>query len=204
MRFFQNNRLFKSTEEIISMFLGLVIVVVVIGLVFTYFQKRKGDITLPGINNYLDISKDSENKTNIDNSTEEKITSQNEVYTVVKGDSLWKIAEKKYNNGFMWNEIVKVNDLKNPRLLSVGQKLVMPAIAAEGKGDQKAIINNQAKIDTGSDYVVVKNDNLWNIAVRAYGDGYQWTKIWDNNKNAIKDPGVIKVGTKLLIPKLNN
>ena len=30
---------FKSTEEIVSMFLGLIIVVVVGGLIFSYFQK---------------------------------------------------------------------------------------------------------------------------------------------------------------------
>jgi len=35
---------FKSTEEIVSMFLGLVIVVVVVGLIFNFFQRKKGNI----------------------------------------------------------------------------------------------------------------------------------------------------------------
>jgi len=40
---------FKSTEEVVSMFLGLVIVIVVTGMMFNFIQKRKGSVTIPGV-----------------------------------------------------------------------------------------------------------------------------------------------------------
>lgn len=54
------------------------------------------------------------------------------VYTVVKGDSLWKIAAKKdiYGNGAKWQTIYNANKSvigKNPNLIYPGQKLVIPS-----------------------------------------------------------------------------
>ena len=37
-------------------------------------------------------------------------------------------------------------------------------------------------------YVVVKGDTLSKIAQRAYGDARQWRKIYEANKDMIKDP----------------
>lgn len=198
MRFFHKNKVFKSTEEVVSMFLGLVIVVVVIGLVFNFIQKRKGDVTLPGVSSNLDISQTKKEETEDDAKESE--------YVVVKGDNLWKIAELKYNNGFLWNEIAKANNLKNPRIISAGQKLIIPEVSVVGNVPQNKInkpIATINKIEVG-EYVVVKNDSLWKIAIRAYGDGYQWVKIWNENKKVIPNSNVIRVGTKLVIPKLNS
>ncbi|OGG00319.1 hypothetical protein A2Y99_01885 [Candidatus Gottesmanbacteria bacterium RBG_13_37_7] len=47
-------------------------------------------------------------------------------YTVVKGDSLWKIALKQYNNGYKWVDIAKANNLKNPDLIYSGNVLSLP------------------------------------------------------------------------------
>ena len=35
-------------------------------------------------------------------------------------------AENKYNDGFAWTKIAKENNITNPSLLTVGQKLKMP------------------------------------------------------------------------------
>ncbi len=48
-------------------------------------------------------------------------------------------------------------------------------------------------------YVVLKGDNLWTISVRAYGDGYQWTKIAQANN--LTDPSLIHSGNVLKIPR---
>lgn len=53
------------------------------------------------------------------------------VYTVVKGDCLWKIAERFLNDPTRWTEIAKDNKIKNPRLLQIGTKL---KIKATGRG----------------------------------------------------------------------
>jgi nucleoid-associated protein YgaU len=51
-------------------------------------------------------------------------------YTVVKGDSLWKIAQRQYGNGSKWPTIYNANKSvigKNPNLIKPGQKLVIPS-----------------------------------------------------------------------------
>ena len=65
-----------------------------------------------------------------------------EIYTVKKGDSLWKIANK-YNTTV--EKLKSANNLKT-NTLSVGQKLVIPSISVS---------------DT---YIVQKGDSLWSIA----------------------------------------
>lgn len=47
----------------------------------------------------------------------------------------------------------------------------------------------------------MSGDCLWNIAKKYYGDGSQYTKIYNANKETIgANPNVIKVGQKLVIP----
>lgn len=49
-------------------------------------------------------------------------------YTVVKGDSLWKISKKYYNNGAQYTKIYNANKdkIKNPNLIYPGQVLTIP------------------------------------------------------------------------------
>lgn len=51
-------------------------------------------------------------------------------------------------------------------------------------------------------YVVKKGDNLWNIAVRYYGDGFKYRLIYKANKHLIKNPHWIYPGQTFLIPYL--
>ena len=57
----------------------------------------------------------------------------NEIYEVVSGDSLSKIAKKKYGNANLWRQIYDANKdvIKNPDLIQVGWKLKIPAKPAE-------------------------------------------------------------------------
>jgi nucleoid-associated protein YgaU len=50
-------------------------------------------------------------------------------------------------------------------------------------------------------YVVVKGDSLSKIAQRAYGDARKWRKIYEANKDLIKDPDLIYPGQSLRIPE---
>ncbi len=182
---------FKSTEEIVSMFLGLIIVIVVASMIFNFIQKRKGSVTIPGVS---DISISEEDLAN----PEKEIVSEDE-YMVVAGDSLWKIAENKFNNGYIWTEIAKANNLSKPNQIEIGQKLIMPKI------EKKEVVTVDKDIDSTiavGEYKVVKNDNLWKIAVRAYGDGYQWVKVWQENKSKLWDPNELEIGMILIIPSL--
>lgn len=53
-------------------------------------------------------------------------TSTGNYYTVVKGDTLWGIAKKYYGNGSRYPEIAKANNIANPDIIYVGQKLLIP------------------------------------------------------------------------------
>ncbi len=182
---------FKSTEELVSMFLGLVIVVVVVGLIYNYIQKGKGNTAVPGIS---DINISEEDFITKDGT----VVDGKDVYVVEKNDSLWKIAVERYNDGFAWTEIAKINNLKNASLLEAGQKIVLPKI------EKKEIVvdtNKETTIST-TEYKVLKNDSLWKIAVRTYGDGYQWTKIWQENKSKLNNPNNLEIGMILNLPSL--
>lgn len=49
-------------------------------------------------------------------------------------------------------------------------------------------------------YVVVKGDSLSKIAKQEYGDANQWRKIYEANREIIKNPDLIYPGQKLTIP----
>lgn len=50
-------------------------------------------------------------------------------------------------------------------------------------------------------YVVVAGDSLSKIAKRLYGDANQWRRIFEANRDRIKDPDLIQPGWKLRIPR---
>lgn len=47
-------------------------------------------------------------------------------YTIVRGDSLWKIAVKVYGDGYKWVEIAKENKIITPNTIHSGNILVLP------------------------------------------------------------------------------
>lgn len=49
-----------------------------------------------------------------------------DTYTVQKGDTLWDIAVKSYNDGYKWTQIAKANNLENPGVIFSGNVLKIP------------------------------------------------------------------------------
>ena len=49
-------------------------------------------------------------------------------HEVVKGETLWKIAEKYYGDGNLYTNIFEANKdiLKDPNMIKIGQKLRIP------------------------------------------------------------------------------
>ena len=52
----------------------------------------------------------------------------------------------------------------------------------------------------GRSYTVKKGDSLWAIAKRYYGAGSKWPRIFDANRNKIKNPNLIYPGQTFTIP----
>jgi murein DD-endopeptidase MepM/ murein hydrolase activator NlpD len=49
-------------------------------------------------------------------------------------------------------------------------------------------------------YMVRPGDCLWNIANKFYGNGLEWRRIYESNKDKISNPNLIRPFIKLLIP----
>jgi nucleoid-associated protein YgaU len=107
-------------------------------------------------------------------------------YEVVRGDYLWKIANKPdiYGDPYTWIRIYSYNrsQISNPDLIYPKQIFDIPRIAGPGE------------------HWVAKGENLTDIA-KKYGSSFTWHKLYEANKEAIGEDAnliyphmVIKVG----------
>lgn len=221
--------IFKFGESYTSLILGIVVVVIATIILLT-FVKGKNAVNKP------EFAKEVKQEEIIDSPTQTKNLLTNEqknasiasskiepkptqitknkntvigsIYTVAQGDTLWNIAEKKYNSGYNWVDIQKANKITNPDILIIGTKLRLPNVEPKivtviNTNTTKGGLQTGSTIQTnkiiGSSYTVTKGDTLWDISVRAYGDGYAWTKISQANK--LSNPNLIHPGNKLIIPR---
>ncbi len=67
--------------------------------------------------------------------------------------------------------------------------------------DDGDVVTSTNKEVTYTDYVVEKDDTLQKIAKKFYGSYGKWMKIYEANKEAIKDPDRIKPGITIRIPQ---
>lgn len=184
----------KLNESAISTLLGALVIVVIGALVINYFKNiekpSQDDLSAGGEQTQGEFRLVEENG---------ELVPENlpATYQTEPGDSLWKIAERFYGSGYNWVDIAEENQLGDPDRISAGLNLnipkkpvIKPEIASGG--DEVGTIS-------GSTYTVRKGDNLWGIAVRAYGDGYRWTEIARTNN--LVNPGIIHAGNTLTIPR---
>lgn len=57
---------------------------------------------------------------------EQENSIQGNSYTVIKGDSLWNISVRAYQDGYKWVLIAKTNNLSNPNIIHPGNVLIIP------------------------------------------------------------------------------
>jgi len=174
----------KWGESYTSLFLGAVVVVVALVLVFSFIKSR----------NNLNRQQTQSSST----VAKEEVKVMPKTYTVQSGDYLWSIAEKIYGSGYNWVDLANANHLQNPGVIYAGTKLVVPDVAPKMLTVQAKPVQVQNPI-TGDTYTVVKGNYLWDIAVRAYGDGYQWVEIAKTNN--LTNPDLIFSGNVLQLPR---
>lgn len=197
---------FRIGESYTSLVLGIVVVIVISILLLSLFRTRNTD-SQQGATSTNTVATE-----NADNSSDQK------TYTVKPGDDLWQIAVDQYGDGYKWTLIAKANNLANPGVINVGNKLVIPAVEAEKEAisivtpsptatatatptqaPETTISQPSTGGITGNTYTIKSGDYLWDIAVRAYGDGYRWVDIARANK--LVNPDIIHVGNQLQIPR---
>lgn len=183
----------KLSEQTISMFLGALVIVVIGVLLFNYFRGVGKKETAPTTTSADTVKLVEEGGKMVPEGLPT-------THKVIQGENLWTIAEKYYGSGYNWVDVAKANKLVNPNRLLVGQELNIPQ--TEVRKPAKTVkqgTTQSGEAITGSNYTVVKGDYLWNLAVRAYGDGFKWVEI--AKANNIARPNLIYPGTVLSIPR---
>jgi len=61
-------------------------------------------------------------------------------------------------------------------------------------------VAKSAPADGPRQYTVERGDTLSYLALRHYGDPFKWEKIYDANKETMKNPHYIYVGQRIIIP----
>ena len=180
----------KINEGLISSIMGGVVVVIMAAMIFNYFKS---------VNKNGKITDESDSNASV---TEEAAAKElPATYKVKKGDDLWHISEKYYNSGYNYVDIAKTNKLVNASAIEVGQDLVIPKVSVKKETIVAKTQTTKISIE-GAKYTTVKGDHLWSIAVRAYGDGYAWVKIYNTNKKIIgRNPSILFSGIELTLPR---
>jgi LysM repeat protein len=118
-----------------------------------------------------------------------------QVHEVRRGDNLSTIAQR---YGVTKEALVDLNQLANPDVIVVGQKLLIPGHADMSAAPQSAApapASRRPVTAEGASYVVQANDNLSAIAQR-YGVSVKAIV----EANGLTDPNRIQVGQSLVIP----
>jgi len=184
----------KLAEGTISMVLGALVIIVIGVLVFNYFRGvgKKAD---RGIPEEVEITQEKETVA----IQPTPLKSLPVTYKTKAGDHLWKIAEEFYGSGYNWVDIAKQNNIPNANLITLGQELTIPDVPVRQPGKELPKTAIAGETISGDNYTVIKGDNLWGIAVRAYGDGYKWPEI--ARANNLANPDLIHSGNVLELPR---
>ena len=171
-------------ENYFYLFLGFLIIITIAIITTLWFIKANKSIV---------SDKETKQKT-------QTSLSQARNYIVKEGDNLWQMAELAYGSGFNAVDIAKINNIADPNLITIGQKLVLPVVKARTPTRTDLIMTQTKKVTfTGNNYLVKEGDYLWKIAIEVYGDGYAWTKI--ANANNLINPDLIYPKSVLVIPR---
>lgn len=197
---------FKLHESTLSIIFGAITIVVIAALLFNVYRQNRANQQISDQGQQTEQPQEMEKIGDVEvktNETGEKVPAQlPETYKVQRGEHLWMIAERYYGSGYNWVDIARANELENPGVLVVDQELKLPEVAVKQVTVAQAEPETQVapeQVISGNEYTVVKGDNLWNIAVRAYQDGYRWPEI--ARANNLENPNLILPDQKLTLPR---
>ena len=182
----------KWSESYTSLLMGVVVVIVAVLFVVSILRQSHHIQQTSSIATAITPSVTKPDQSLFGKTTEK-------TYTVQAGDDLWGIAEKFYNSGYNWVDIAKANNLSDPSTIHAGNQLVIPSVTPAPSTVTPTAVQAQSNAISGNTYTVKSGDSLLDIALRAYADGYQWTKI--ATANNLANPSLIFSGNVLRIPR---
>ncbi len=174
---------FDSTDSIVSLVLGLAVVLVIGMTIVNYVKSRTQSAA--------STQKAAAEQTNGSISLPAK-------HTVKEGESLWTISEIYYKSGYNWVDIRDANTVGNPDLIEAGTTLTIPNVAPKLIETPAILATSITDKPKDASYTVVAGDDLWNIALKEYSNGYRWVDIAAANK--LENPGIIHPGNVLVMP----
>ena len=111
--------------------------------------------------------------------------------------------QKDRNAQFMIAEVEEVMipspSSATPTSSSTEAEVALSADAEKVVAQEKEEIEGEVKVST-REYTIQKNDSLWKIAQKELGSGHRWKYLYELNKDKIKNPNKLKVGTVITIP----
>lgn len=97
---------------------------------------------------------------------------------------------------------MKLVQYKKPPSTKVQPKVKTASAKNTGKKGIRASKTSKKTVTKNTKYTVKKDDCLWNISKKFYGDATKWRRIYVANKKVIgANPDLIYPGQKLVIPK---
>lgn len=119
-------------------------------------------------------------------------------------DTNMKVSVEDYNIVEDAKEGLDVNvDVNLKQWRSYGTKTV--TVEQPAAKEEKATVSVTKERDTSTapkakTHTVKKGDTLWALAAKYYGNGAQYTKIYNANTDKVSNPNLIYVGQVLTIP----
>lgn len=183
----------KLQESTISMFFGVLVILIVGFLLIRLFTRNTNPEIIPPI----EITQE-ENQLPI-------------THTVASNESLWTISEEYYGTGYNWVDIKEANNLTDADQIHKGDELTIPNVTPRVvQTDTEIAVNETQSIsETNPEttipetqqntdrHVVERGESLWRIAERYLGDGDKWVEI--AKVNNLDHPNVIYAGQELTL-----
>jgi nucleoid-associated protein YgaU len=205
----------KLNESTISMVLGAIVIVVVGFLIINYFKNIDTNSTLPPTET---VSETALPTTHIVAEGEDlwsisenyygtgynwvDIAGANELANpgvITAGEELLIPAvEARITGNQLAQAITTSTPTPEPTTTKVPTPTTLLPTATPRPQITPTAVSTESSIE-GNSYTVVRGDNLWKIAERAYGDGYRWVDIAKANK--LVNPGIIHAGNVFVLPR---
>jgi len=123
-------------------------------------------------------------------------------YVVKQGDSYYTIARDLLGDSSRFQELVAMNTI-GPYELMPGDVVKVPKgarVPPAGSATPRPTVERTRELPPGGEwYTVQRGDILGDISTRFYGTSKRWREIAE--ANGIADPGRLKAGQKIVIPR---